>query len=138
MASTAISAQGTTVQIDTTTPGTPDTAIANVFSFSGLDGEASEIDVTNLTSTAKEFRLGLKDYGGFSIEYHPDYSDSGQDTLRAAGVSGAQKTFRVTLPDATTLTFAGFVKNADSVSGGIDAVLTGSASIKITGDVTVA
>lgn len=138
MASTAISAQGTTVQIDTTTPGTPDTAIANVFSFSGFDGEASEIDVTNLTSTAKEFRLGLKDYGGFSIEFHPDYSDSGQDTLRAAGVAGTQKTFRVTLPDSTTLTFAGFVKNADSVSGGIDAVLTGSASIKITGDVTVA
>lgn len=138
MSSTAISAQGTTVQIDTTTAGSPDTEIANVFSFSGLDGEASEIDVTNLGSTAKEFRLGLKDYGSFSMEYHPDYSDAGQTALRAAGVSAALKTFLITLPDTTTLTFEGYVKNADSVSGGVDGVLTGSASIKITGDVTVA
>lgn len=138
MTSTAISAQGTTVKIDDTTEGTADVVIANIFSFSGLDGEASEIDVTNLSSTAKEYRLGLKDFGSFSLEYHPDYDDDGQNALRAAGISGAVKTFLITLPNAKTITFQGFVKNADSVSGGLDAVLTSSASIKITGSVAVA
>lgn len=137
MASTAISAQGATVQIDDSTQGTADVNIANVKSFSGLDGEASEIDVTNLQSTAKEYRLGLQDFGSFSMEINPDYSDSGQNVLRAAQASGAVKTFLVTLPGGTTLEFEGIVKNASSISGGVDAVLDGSVSIRITGDVTV-
>jgi len=136
MASTAINAQGTTIQVDDATQGTADVAIGNVASYSGLDGEASEIDVTNLTSTAKEFRLGLKDFGAFSMEIHPDFADAGQNVLRSAGTD--VKTFLVTLEDSTTLTFQGLVKNADSINGGIDAVITGTVSIKITGDVTVA
>lgn len=136
MTSTAINAQGTTIEVDSSSPGTPDTEIGNIASFSGFDGEASEIDVTNLRSTAKEFKLGLKDFGAFSMEIHPKYSDAGQTVLRSAGSS--IKTFKVTLEDATTLTFQGLVKNADSISGGIDAVVTGTVSVKVTGDVTVA
>lgn len=136
MASTAISAQGTTIEVDSTTPGTPDTEIGNVASFSGFDGEASEIDVTNLSSTAKEFNIGLKDFGAFSMEIHPDYDDAGQSELRSAGNS--VKTFRITLPNSKTLTFSGLVKNADALNGGVDAVLTGTVNIKVTGDVVVA
>ncbi|MGJ8680516.1 phage tail tube protein [Paraglaciecola sp.] len=138
MASTAISAQGCTLEIDVAAAGTPDTEIANLFSFSGLDGEASEIDVTSLSSTAKEYKLGLKDYGNFSIEYHVDFDDAGQDDLRSAGVSGDVKTFRLTLPNGRTLTFSALVKNADSISGGVDATVNGGASLRITGAVTVA
>jgi len=138
MASTAISAQGTTIDIDSTTPGTADEGIDNIFSFSGFDGEASEIDTTNMNSSAKEFRLGLKDNGSFSIEYHTDYDDPGQNALRAAGLTGETKAFLVTLPNGKEISFNGLVKNADAISGGIDAVLTSSASIRITGAVTVA
>jgi hypothetical protein len=138
MASTAISAQGSTLEIDVSVSGTPDTEIANLFSFSGLDGEASEIDVTNLTSAAKESKLGLKDYGNFSIEYHVDFDDAGQNDLRAAGVSGDTKSFTLTLPNAKTLSFDALVKNADSISGGIDATVNGGASLRITGAVVVA
>lgn len=137
MASTAISAQGATVAINTGTEGSPTwTLINNLSTFSGLDGEASEIDVTNLSSTAKEFRIGLKDFGGFNVEYHVDYDDVGQNALRGAG--NAVKEIQVTLPNAKTLTFDALIKNADSVSGGIDAVLTGSCSMKVTGDVVIA
>lgn len=138
MASTAISAQGTTLEIDTVTAGTPDTEIENVKSFSGFDGEAGEIDVTNLSSTAKEFRVGLQDFGSFSFEWDVDLAATGQDAVRAAQASGAVKTFRLTFPDASTATFSGLVKNATSMSGGVDQVLTGSVSIKITGAVTFA
>lgn len=138
MASTAISAQGSTLEIDTTTPGTPDTEIANVKSFSGFDGEAGEIDVTNLSSTAKEFRIGLQDYGSFSMEWDVDFEDAGQNAVRAAQASGAVKTFVLTFPDGSTATFQGLVKNATSLSGGVDQVITGSVSIKITGEPTFA
>lgn len=138
MASTAINAQGATLEVDVAIAGTPDTEIANLKSFSGFDGEASEIDVSNLSSTSKEFRLGLKDSGSFGIEWHPDYSDAGQNDVRAAESSGATKTFRLTLPNGTTATFAGLVKNAGSISGGVDGVVDGSVAIKITGDVTIA
>lgn len=135
MASTAIDAQGATLQVDNATPGTADTAIANIKSFSGFDGEASEIDVTNLSSTAKEFKLGLKDFGSFSLEWNPDYSDAGQNVIRAAGSN--LKTFLLTLPNGTTAGFQGYVKNGDSISGGVDGVIDGSVSIKITGSVTI-
>lgn len=138
MASTAISAQGSTLEIDTTTAGTPDTEIANIKSFSGFDGEASEIDVTNLSSTAKEFRVGLQDFGSFSFEWDVDFDDAGQNAVRAAQASGAVKTFVLTLPDSSTATFTGLVKNATSLSGGVDQVVTGSVNIKITGAVTFA
>lgn len=133
MASTAISAQGTTVQVDDTVVGTPDVVINNIASFSGFDGEASEIDATNLSSQAKEYKIGLKDFGSFSMEIHPDFDDAGQNVLRTAG--NVTKTLKVTLPNGKTLTFEGLVKNADSLNGGIDAVLTGTVTIKISGPV---
>lgn len=137
MASTAIAAQGATLEIDVAVAGTPDTAIKNIKSFSGFDGEAGEIDVTNLDSTAKEYRAGLQDFGSFSLEWNPDYADAGQNDMRSAQASGAVKTFLLTLPNGTTAQFAGIVKNASSISGGVDAVLDGSVSIKITGSVTI-
>ena len=137
MASTAISAQGSTVSINTGSEGSPTwTEISNVSTFSGLDGESSEIDVTNLSSTAKEYRIGLKDFGGFTMEYHIDYADAGQNALRAAG--GDVEQFQAELPNGTTITFDGLVKNADSLSAGIDAVITGSCSIKVTGEPVIA
>lgn len=131
-----INAQGTTIQVDNATPGTADTAIGKVKSFSGFDGEASEIDVTHLGSTAKEKRAGLQDFGGFTLEWQTDFSDSGQDILRAAQASGATKTFLVTFADGTTAQFQAIVKNAQRVSGGVDAVIDGGATLSIDGAVT--
>jgi hypothetical protein len=136
MTSTAISAQGATLMVGAT-GATPTTAVKNIKSYSGFDGEASEIDVTNLDSTSKEYRLGLQDFGSFTAEWNPDYTDAGQNEVRAAQASGAVKSFLLTLPNGNTLAFDGLVKNATSASGGIDATHDGSVSIRITGDVTV-
>jgi hypothetical protein len=133
MPSTAISAQGSTLKIDIAVAGTPDTLIGNLYQYSGFDGEASEIDISNLYSVAKEFLLGLKDNGGFTVEYHPDYDDNGHNDLRAAEVSSKKKTLLLTLPNGKEITFDAFVKNANGISGGVDGVVTGGASLKITG-----
>lgn len=132
MTSTAISAQGASISIDATD-------IENVVSFTGFDGEANELDTTNLASVAKERILGLQDFGSFSMEIHPDFSAgaTGQNALRAAQAAGTTHAFIVTLPDTTTMAFQGLVKNATSTTGGVDAVLGGSVSLAVDGDVTI-
>jgi len=139
MTSTAITAQGSTLQIDVAVPGTPDTEIENVISYTGFDAEAAEIDITNLSSTAKEKLLGLQDFGSFSMEIHPDFDAgaAGQNDLRAAQASGAEKAFLLTLPDGTTVAFSARVQNATSITGGVDAALAGSVSLTITGDIVI-
>lgn len=109
-------------------------AIGQVISFSGFDGEASEIDITTLASTAKEFRQGLQDFGNFSIELLRDPADAGQIELLSAKALQATRTFILTLASGDVATFEGFVKSL-TTAGGVDAVITGSASIRVTGAV---
>lgn len=118
----------------TATPATF-TAVANVKTYSGFDGSASEIDVTNLSSTAKEYRLGLTDPGQFSIEIDYDNANAGHIALRAKQVSGLLSNFKLTLPNAQNITFTGFVKKF-SLAGGVDAVAKTSVDIRISGAIT--
>lgn len=116
------------------------TQVNNVRDYSGFDGSASEIDRTNLSSTAKEFILGLVDPGQFSINIDVDNNDAGQQALRAKQQSGVITNFKLVLPGAVsnlTYTFTGFVKKY-SVQGGVDQKVAGSADIRISGTVTLA
>lgn len=111
------------------------TAIANMKDFSGFDGSASEIDVTNLDSTAKEFRLGLTDPGQFTINIDYDNTNAGHVALRAKQASGVLSNFSLTLPNTNVVTFNGFVKKF-SLAGGVDAVAKTSCDIRISGAIT--
>jgi len=133
MASTAIITQGTTITVEVATVATP---IANVVSFDGFDGESNEIDVTNLTSTAKEYLLGLQDFGQLTLTWHPDFNDAGQNELRTLRASGAAGVFQMTLSDGATIDFNARVRATPS-SGGVDAALEGSCTLRITGEPTI-
>ena len=68
MANNAIVTQGSSITI-TVPGGTPVTAaIEDATGWSGPSFTRNEIDVTTLLSTAKEYKLGLKDPGQFSID----------------------------------------------------------------------
>lgn len=112
------------------------TAVNNLKSFSGFDGQASELDKTNLSSTAKEIGLGLVDNGQFSIDLDYDYADAGQAALLAAITASALKTFKLTLPDAHTASFSAYVKRLPT-AGGVDQIVKRSGiSLRISGAVT--
>lgn len=113
------------------------TEIKEVVNFSGFDGQAAEIDVTHLQSTAKEFKMGLQDFGSFQVDLNYIASDPGQVEARAAKASGTQKAFLVTLSDGTTASFEGFVLS-NPMSGGVDAKVDSGFTIRITGAVTFA
>lgn len=110
------------------------TKINGVVSFSGFDGSASELDTTDLDSTAMEYVLGLKDEGKFSYEAKVLKTDVGQIAVRAARASGALTGMKLTLPDTSVATFNVLVKSVPT-TGGINAILKGSVDCKISGAV---
>ncbi|MCW9051232.1 MAG: phage tail tube protein [Motiliproteus sp.] len=126
-----LDAQGATFTFnDRTTAQT----VGGVVSFSGFDGETSEQDVTTLSSTAKEYRLGLQDFGNFSLELMRDPNDVGQAAMEAAKAAGAVRECVLTLASGNIATFNALVKGIN-MSGGVDAQVTGSANLRITGAV---
>lgn len=133
MPSSAISAQGSLV---TVAVATVQTEIKNTYSFDFPGNPAAEIEITNLQSGAKEFLLGLQDFGTATLAAHPDYDDPGQNELRTIRASGAQAAFQVTLPNAKILGFNARVQNV-GISGEVDAAFDGNFQLRLTGDVTV-
>jgi hypothetical protein len=111
------------------------TPISNIKSFTAFDGSAANIEVSNLQSAAKEYLVGLKDLGTFSLEVDLDTTDAGQMALLAAQSSQAKKQFRLVLPNAATATFYGFAKKVGA-AGGVDQSMKRSIEVLITGDVT--
>ena len=117
----------------TATPATY-TKINGLLTFSGFDGAPSELDTTDLDSTAMEYIAGLKDEGKFGFEIKILKTDAGQISVRAARTSGALTGFKLTLPDTSVATFNALVKTFPS-SGAVNAVLKGSVDTKISGPV---
>lgn len=113
------------------------TKIANWKAFSGLDGQRSEIDTSNLDSTGKEYLLGLADFGQFTSELDYGPADAGQLALRAALSASTSRPFKLTLPNLETVTFNGLVKSLP-ISGGVDQVVKSQVTIRITGSPTFA
>lgn len=107
--------------------------VGGVSSFSFGNGSASDIDTTNLASTAREYTQGLQDFGELTLEFaQRDPNDAGQAAMEAAKAAGATREVVVTLPGGDIATFNAYVKTLSS-EGGVDAVLTGSATLKVTG-----
>jgi hypothetical protein len=110
------------------------TKVNGVLSFSGMDGAASDLDVTDLDSTAMEYISGLVDEGKFSFEAKRIVADNGQIALIAARNSGAVTGLKLTLPDTSVASFNVLVKTVPT-AGGVNAVLKGTYDCKISGPV---
>ena len=110
------------------------TDINNMRTFTGFDGAANVIDVTNLKSLAEEIRLGLPRFGQIAFEIDWDNTDPGHLALLAKQLSGALSNFRLTLPDASVASFSAYVSKVPR-QGGIDAVVRGTIDLRITGTV---
>jgi hypothetical protein len=112
--------------------------IGELTNFTGPGGQANEIDVTHLGSTAREFVMGLKDSGTVTAELQFKPGDVGQVFLRKRQeVLSVPTAFVLKLSDTanTELTFNAFVQNF-SISGAVDDKVTASVTLRVTGDVT--
>jgi len=139
MSSSALVSQGMTIAMgDAASPEVWST-ISEVTSIGGPDGSASEIDTTDLNSTAKEFRLGLLDNGSVSISLNFIPANVQHALLRTLSISGAISNFRMTFTDSpqTTWTFTAFVMGLP-IENSVDAVTTASITLRISGSITEA
>lgn len=111
------------------------TAIGNFKTIKAFDGKTSKLDATNLASLAKEYRAGLIDPGNFSFDVDVDMTDAGQLALQNYRANSTLANFKLTLPNAHTATFTGFVESFPW-DGGVDKLLSATVNIIITGPVT--
>lgn len=137
MAAPAIKTQGTTISIS---DGTDPVVINGHQSMSGIgSGQASKIDVTTLLSTAKEYRMGLQDWGDFTLNFVWNLDDDGQAEMMAAKDAQSAREMVITLP----VTDPAVTKNVFTFNALIlqmqadinaDGVVQGTATIAITGE----
>lgn len=110
--------------------------LGNWTTWNGLDGQASDIDVTDLDSVAKEYRAGLVDFGQITLNVQVKDDDDGQMALRGSqAASGPSSKMVITFKNGKTRTFQMYCKQTPE-SGGVDQVITGSFTCKISGPVT--
>lgn len=107
--------------------------VGEVVSSSGFDGEAADIDTTNLRSTAKEALVGLQDYGNVALGLLVNTTDVGQLRLKRLKALGQAAVFSLTLSDAKVAAFVGLVKSF-SFNAAVDGAVTGDCSLKVTGE----
>jgi len=113
-------------------------AIAQITSITPVGQTRSLIDVTNLSSTAREYKKAIKDGQeiNMTIQYDPD--DTGHAALKTDMNAETARSYRVTLTDspAQTITFDALVMNWSITNVSIDNVLTLEVTMKPTGDLT--
>lgn len=135
MAATPILCQTTTMTFDD--DSSAPVTVNGITSITGIgSGSATEIDVTTLASTAKEYRQGLRDFGSIEVNMIRNQDDLGQvEMFNAMGLQ-AVRTVIITLPTSTAnvATFEGFVQSI-TTDINADGVVTGKATIRITGAV---
>lgn len=109
--------------------------VGNCKTFSGFDGKSSEIDVTDLDSDAKEFLVGLPDFGSFQISLNWKNTDPGQAKLFALYEAQNAGAMKLVLPNGRTATFQAFVTEFP-ISAGVDQTVQTTVTLRITGPVT--
>lgn len=101
------------------------------------DGSADEIDASSICSTAKEFEQGLGDAGTITLDYNFAPNTGVQKALREAKKKGEEVAVRVDLPKkGGSVIMIGHVQQT-SFQGSNGGLWTGSASLKLSGDIFV-
>ena len=138
MASTAQKSQGATIGKGDGASPEVFTTIANITSISGPNLEAADIEVTDLSSTAKEFLQGLEDSGTIDLEGFYDQTNTQHQEMRDNVGANTAVNYKITLTQgspAETITFSARVMSF-SIGHEVDGAVTMSMSLKIDGSVT--
>lgn len=133
MTTQAIESQGFKFEVQTTDSVPAWLEVKEMKTFNEQQGESADIDVTHLQSSRKEYLIGVPDDGTLSMDCNFLMNDPGQIEMRAARADRGVRSMRITFSDGSIATFSGFVKSFP-MQGGVDAAVTGSVSIRISGE----
>jgi hypothetical protein len=127
----AVSTQGFLLEVSVD-DGTTWLEVSQNTDIPDVSQEASDLDASNLQSTAKEYIAGLKDSQAVTLTGQRVVLSTGQNALRDnAGATTAFK-FRNTYSDGSILSYSATIKKF-GVTGGTDAVMMFTATIRPTG-----
>ena len=137
MSSSALDSQGVVISYKSVDSPITYVAIPEVSNIQGPGGQANEIDVTDLDSTAKEFRMGLQDEGSITLDIMYIPGNAAHAALRAARAAQALTGFQIAFTDSpiTYWQFNGFVLGFE-ISNSVDDVTKASVTIRVSGAVT--
>lgn len=115
------------------------TPVPQVTSINPVGFARSLIDVTNLSSTSREYNVAIKDGQEITLECQYDPKDAQQEGLRTDGETGALRNMQITLTDspATVVTFPCRVTGWEFGTP-IDDVYPLTVTLKPTGDLVFA
>lgn len=133
-----ISSQGITVGYGDGASPEVFTTIANVTGVDGPSKENPEIDVTDLSSTAKEFIPGLVDNGEITLNLNFDVSNTTHDAVLDDLDAGTSRNYKITFANVSpsiAWTFNAFPRSFP-VTAGVDQAATGTLTLRINGAVT--
>jgi hypothetical protein len=130
---------GTQVKVSAGSPTGTYSTVGNCRNVDFDTGSSAKIDMTNLSSSWKEFLLGLPDPGSLTFEVDTDFGDAGQAVLRSARVNRTRCDFQVVLPAGTTPTASmqGFVCKFP-ISTSVDNPVKTQVEVYLTGPITLA
>lgn len=131
MTSQAIPTQGTTVEVDIASTAT---VVSEVSSISPVGETTNLIDVTSLSSLAREYIGGLQDGTEVTIEGNRVKNDAGQEHLRDN--IGATMVFVITLSNGDTISYNAVNLEYNTAGIGVEDKVMFSNRVKITGDIT--
>lgn len=120
--------QGIICYIATTTAASTSIVLGEVVDFNGPSMAAAPIDVTHLTSTAKEKLVGVYDGGNIAFGINFVVTDAGQTKAREMMAARTQGAIQIDLSTAATsqkITAKGYVTGLGP-SGAVDAKLGGN------------
>lgn len=141
MSTSALASQGMLLGVGDAASPEVYTTISEISDISGPDGSAGEIDVTDLSSTAKEFKRGLTDNGSVTATMMFVPTDTQHAQLRTDFNSATEvaRNYRITFTDSpnTTWTFSAYVASF-SITNSLDSSTTASLSLRIKGTITAA
>jgi len=137
-----LKSQGCTLsRFSTTTSPQAYQTIGQVISIGGPSGTTGEIDVTNLSSTAKEFVPSLPDWGSVDCEIVFDQATTANRHQELWDDFSAQTvgTYKITLTDSpqTTFIFTAYPSQF-ALNIAVDDKVGASVSLRITSSVTMA
>jgi hypothetical protein len=131
-------ADGTTIARSNANSPLTYTNFPQVVSIGTVGQDRGLIDITNLSSTAREYKKAIKDGQEIEVVMQYDPDDTTQAALKTDNNSENARSYRVTLSDspAQTITFNALVTNWSIVDIAIDNVLGLRCVLKPTGDLS--
>lgn len=116
--------------------GSPDVfeTLGEVKGFDGPSMSAAAMDATSFDSTWKEKLVGVPDGGQVTFQFNWIPANGPQSRFKDDFDAGTLRAYRIQLTDNTVISFSAYI-TAISISGAVDQVTAGSATLEITGQV---